>query len=269
MEKARAELKKIRLEKGITLEEAHKKTKIHLNILKAIEGDAVTGLNPIYLKSFIKIYCKYLGVEPDIYIPGSKEKQPVSSAPLAKSGPSGNEAKKPKPALSQGPQKAPMSIPKVNLKVIAYAAAAILFLFGLFSLGRFISSGLRSRPAPLKKAPLAAVPVKEKKAIAPPKVPVSAGIADKPLKSAIASEIRLSIFAREKCWIELKVDGKMVFRGRLEKGRSEAWKAKEKMELTLGDAGAVELQVNDQRFRNLGRKGQPRKNIIITKEGLR
>jgi len=45
--------------------------------------------------------------------------------------------------------------------------------------------------------------------------------------------------------------------------------AKEKVELSLGDASAVELQVNDQRFSNLGRRGQPLKNILINKNGLK
>ena len=55
----------------------------------------------------------------------------------------------------------------------------------------------------------------------------------------------------------------------LARGRSETWQAKEKVELSLGDAGAVELQVNDQRFANLGRHGQSLKNIVINKEGLK
>jgi hypothetical protein len=55
----------------------------------------------------------------------------------------------------------------------------------------------------------------------------------------------------------------------LARGRSETWKAREKVELSLGDAGAIELQVNDQRFANLGRHGQSLKNIVINKEGLK
>src|SRR3989338_4514467 len=73
MESAGEKLKKLRLEKGLSLEEAHKKTKIHLNILKAIEGDTITNLNPIYLKGFLKIYCNFLGVNPNEYISGYRE----------------------------------------------------------------------------------------------------------------------------------------------------------------------------------------------------
>ena len=66
-------LKKVRLERGISLEEAHKKTKIHLDILKALEEDSVVNLNPIYVKGFLKIYCNFLKVDPREYITDYKE----------------------------------------------------------------------------------------------------------------------------------------------------------------------------------------------------
>ena len=268
MENPTVELKKMRMKRGITLEEVHKKTKIHVSILKAIEGDAVTGINPIYLKSFIKIYCKYLGVDPDLYIPKLKDKQPVSFGPLVRGGPVESREKKPDPVLSAAPKKLGFKMPKINFKAIVYAGVTGFLLFGLFSLGRFIATRPKALPVPVKQAKVKPAPI-IKKAVAP-KAATIAVTAVTPQKAVTAvTEIRLSIYAREKCWVELKADGRMVYRGRLEKGRSESWKAKDKMELTLGDAGAVELQVNDQRFTNLGRRGTPRKNIIITKEGLR
>ena len=60
----------------------------------------------------------------------------------------------------------------------------------------------------------------------------------------------------------------MVFQRVLERNRFESWQAKEKIEFSLGNAGAVELEINGKIFSNLGRKGQTLKNIIITKEGL-
>ena len=98
MESPGAKLKKIRLERGISLEEVQKKTKIHLNILKAIEGDSLTNLSPVYLKGFLKIYCKSLGLSPQEYLVDYKElvdsgpkviakaisEKPVKSAPSFK-----------------------------------------------------------------------------------------------------------------------------------------------------------------------------------------
>ena len=55
----------------------------------------------------------------------------------------------------------------------------------------------------------------------------------------------------------------------LRRGRSESWSAKDKMELTLGSAGSVRLEVNGKLMPSLGRKGQVLKNIVITKDGLK
>ena len=83
-------LKKARLEKGLSLEDVQKKTKIHLNILKAIEGDGLTNLSPVYLRAFIKIYSKFLGFNPQEFVPDQKEgvqsahqqPEPMGKAPL-------------------------------------------------------------------------------------------------------------------------------------------------------------------------------------------
>jgi len=45
MESNGQRLKKLRLEKGLSLEEVQKKTKVHFNILKAIEGDSISNLS--------------------------------------------------------------------------------------------------------------------------------------------------------------------------------------------------------------------------------
>ena len=78
------------------------------------------------------------------------------------------------------------------------------------------------------------------------------------------------ISAKEKVFVSVKADGRVLFRSMLERGRSESWLAKEKFELTLGSASAVELIVNGRHFKDLGRRGQPLRNIIITeKDGLK
>ena len=84
----------------------------------------------------------------------------------------------------------------------------------------------------------------------------------------IPSVVRLAVIAKENCMVTLKVDGKLYFQGLLQRGRSESWKAKEKMELSLGNAGGVELIVNTQRFENIGKRHQKINNIVIDKQGL-
>jgi hypothetical protein len=79
---------------------------------------------------------------------------------------------------------------------------------------------------------------------------------------------RLTIRAKENCWIQVKIDGRVVFQNILIKGRSETWQAKNRIELSLGNAGVVDLEANGKFISNLGKRGQPLKNILISKEGL-
>jgi cytoskeletal protein RodZ len=245
MESAGARLKKIRQEKGLSLEEVQKKTKIYLNILKAIEGDSLTDLSPIYLKGFLKIYCKFLGVDPKDYIPDYKETQ---SQPL-------NVIVTKDVKTATGRLDFLKSTGKKNKRIFIFILIIIALSLVLYNLGKVVSS--RHKLQLTRARPVYFIPKKAKHA------------ADNTVaKKETTSGIKLGIRAHENCWVDLRADGRLIFRRVLEKGRFETWQAKDRIELSLGNAGAVELEVNGQRFLNLGRKRQAIKGIVITKEGL-
>ena len=245
METCGVKLKKIRLEKGISLEEVHKKTRIHLDLLKAIEEDSLINLNPVYIKGFLKIYCNFLRVDPAEYIPDYKTSGNIVTPVLP-------SAELQKPLLGRLYDKLSF-ISSLNFKTIFKIVLIIIFFIGLFKLGKFISW---RRALPTKKTN--AVTAVNKKS----------PLVTKPVRSEIGI-IRLAIRARDNCWVQLKADGKMLFQGTLRKGRTENWEAKERIEFSLGNAAAVDLEINGKVIPSLGaRKGQALKNISITKEGL-
>lgn len=256
IETAGLRLKKIRQERGFSLEDVQKKTKIHLNVLRAIEGDSVSNLSPIYLKGFIKIYCNFLGLDTKDFIgQGTKPDKPVLNATIGR--PIGERAEKRTSFIKDASVKLGSMRPWFNLKkIIIPAVLIIIFIFLISSCFKLISSGRRK-------------PAQRAKILMPVSVSKAADKKSKVNALTLGQNFTLQIFARNKSWISAKVDGKVIFHGVLARGRSETWQAKEKVELSLGDAGAVELQVNDQRFSNLGRRGQPLKNILINKDGLK
>lgn len=268
IETAGSRLKKIRQERGLTLEDVQKKTKIHLNVLRAIEGDSISNLSPIYLKGFIKIYCGYLGLDAKDFIGGPSCVAPPASKPALNATigrPIGSRIEKPISLIKDASVKLRVIKPFFNLKKIALAAAVLIVVIAGFNLVKLIFA----RPS-LARARL------EKTKVAMPAAPPAATSAKTVLAATqsktgkeLAQGFAVGIFAHGKSWISAKVDGKVVFHGALAKGRSETWQAREKVELSLGDAGAVELQVNDQRFANLGRRGQSLKNVVINKDGLK
>lgn len=237
-------LKKARLEKGLTLEEVHKKTKIHLNILKNIEEEGLLNLSQVYIKGFLKIYAKFLGLE----IKDSTASYKETKANLADKGP-------------QPEKKSPSFLETTSVKLRSWRPSQktkIAFIWGvvslfsiaiLFNLGKGFS---RRRALMLSKA--------KKQKVQPQVTP-------KPI--IVSSGINLGILARENCWISLKADGHLVFRSVLKKGKSESWQAKEKIEISLNNAGAVELVVNGERISSLAKGTKAPKNIIITKEGIK
>lgn len=248
MESTGAKLKRIRLEKGLSLEQVHKATKVHLNILKAIEEDNLVNFNPVYIKGFIKIYCKSLGISPRDCIPDYKE-----------------EARIVKPAAT-GPSMPPtfaLDLSAARIKPLLNAAFPYLKK-GLIVLAVLILAvGIKNfifRPGKQKEKVKAQKPAVVKTELKPSAV-------DYPI--AASSGIRLVILAKDAdCWIKLKSDGKVVFQNTLKKGRSESWQAKDRIELSLSNARAIELQINEKVISNLSRKGKALKNIVITKDGL-
>jgi len=261
MESIGAKLKKIRLEKGLSLEDVHKKVKIHLNLLKAIEEGSPVDLSPVYLKGFIKIYAKFLGVdfcqEPSAAQTKAavKEARPVSFIQSASSrmGPLG---------------------PWRNTRLYLAVIFAVISLLIIFSLGKLIAFKRSVRAAQkniklLQEAP--AHPPRRAQSAQPQKTRVSGVIPAAQIITANSSNavgVRLTINAREDCWIKVKSDGKLLYHGVLKKGRPDSWIAKEKINLSLGNAGVVELNVNGQPVLSLGRKGQVIKDIVITRGGL-
>jgi cytoskeleton protein RodZ len=272
METAGARLKKLRLEKGFSLEEVQKKTKIHPDVLKSIEEDSLVNLNPVYIKGFVKIYCGFLGVDPGEYLSGYRENGRIipTSRPSAKDDGLFWGAGAKKPFL------------KPQIIVVIVSIFALLFLaLGAVNLVKLISKSRSKNPRQQLVLPKPTRKV-EKKVSSKPKVILPVASKEKkaeivlPSASAISgpamnleSGVRIGLHALDDCWVQARIDGKIIFQNILKKGRFESWSAKDKVELSLGSAGAVRLEVNGKLIPSLGRKSQVLKNILITKDGLK
>ncbi len=255
MESTGAKLKNLRLQKGLTLEEVHKKTKIHLNILRAIEEDSFIGLNPVYIKGFLKIYCKCLGVDPKDYIKNYQEPQPQTTVRVS------SDVEEELPPLVKTPSLKLSSFkPVIKFKFVFLIIPVVFFLIGVFILGKFISSHRKIQTKRVESTKLQKAQPAKVVTIPKEQTPATAP------KKEILTIIRLGMRAKEDCWVDLKVDGRVVFHTVLKKGKSENWQAKEKIELSLGNAGAIELELNGKPLPPLGRIGQPLKNVLITKD---
>ncbi|MDD4909860.1 MAG: DUF4115 domain-containing protein [Candidatus Omnitrophica bacterium] len=229
-------LRQKREELGLSLSDAAKKTKIHINILKALEEDRFEGISPVYVKGFLKIYSRLLGLnEREVIDKYSSLQVEQETFDFEKQ----KEPKKEDTALS-----------KIDYRLAAKAAAGVVVLLLLFFMvskaARFIGSHRARKPVRVRTAsPRAGL------------IPIN--------KTNI---LKLSVLVKEDSWVKVKADGRTVFQNVLKRGKTEVWQAKDKIELSLGNAGATELEVNGKIISGLGRRGQVIKSILITKEGL-
>jgi len=272
METVGAKLKKIRQEKGLSIEEVQKKTKIHPNILKAIEEDNFINLSPVYVKGFLKIYCKYLGIDPSQFIVEYSELERTSVDQAAGQGKSRVFSRSASVKLaSDKSSRLWNTVIKIILLMVLVFLAAAAGIFTYRKAADFIKSKTTVSGKDILKKAEKTARVAEKPVKKPPKTPVSpakhAAVVTQKVKTGIP--IRLGIRAKEDCWVKLSMDGKVVFQSILKKGRSESWQAKREIGLSLGNAGGVELEVNGTLIPAVGRKGQSVKNIVINEEGLK
>lgn len=271
METLGAKLKGIRLAKGLSLEDVHKNTRIHMNILKAIEEDNLTGINPVFIKGFLRMYCRCLGVDANEHI-AAYEKPAGKSAPTqavrTEDKTLGRES------LKLG------TIPGVSLsvkKILLISVVLVVALGIVFGVSRIFSNKHKKSFVKEKLYPnlyQKKQNVQPKAAPAKPYVFVPpAGMKDNrpavvvaPVKKPEFEYLRLGILARDNCWVTVRADGRTVFRSIIKKGNFESWQAKERIELSLGNAGVVEIDLNGKAIPPLGKRGQVVKNIFITKE---
>lgn len=239
-------LKKLREAKGISIEEAHRKTKIHPAILEALERDEVSNMSPAYVRGLLKIYCGFLGVDYRDFTEEQAKAQPAAEEGLP-------EPANIRPRLHLARPRIDLSAvrKKIKLKPLIIAVCIFAFAAAAFKLGKTISAYRSSRPK--KTATKAVAPKQEAQA---------------PSVKPVAGKPELGVRAKEDCWLEVKTDGKVVFRNVLKKGSYEKWEAKERIEFSVGNAGGVDVEVGGKLLPPLGRRGQVIKNITLTKEGL-
>ncbi|XHU95826.1 MAG: DUF4115 domain-containing protein [cyanobacterium endosymbiont of Rhopalodia gibba] len=78
------------------------------------------------------------------------------------------------------------------------------------------------------------------------------------------SPVAVSIVLEEDSWMRIKIDGKIKYEGILVKGTQQTWTAQKTLIIRAGNAGAVNLVVNDQPSRKLGNIGEVQEVTLTT-----
>jgi cytoskeletal protein RodZ len=222
--------------RGVSLREIADSTKISIRFLQALEQDRIEVLpGGVFRRAFVREYARYLGLDDDrlvaefLYAHGEQEKD------------------------ATGRQSREGTHPGTVLLVAVFAAGAVLSVFKASQReARTSATPAATAAPPQAPAPLAATPTP---------VPAVAEV-------AAHDSLVLTLSARQTCWIEARVDGQVVFNRELLEGQTETLEAQGEIVLSVGNAGGLSYTLNRLPGVSLGRSGEVRRNIVITKKSL-
>lgn len=250
-------LRKARENKGISIEEAHKATRIHPKVLEALEENRLESiLGTTYVNAFLKDYAGYLGLD------ANKLAEEYSSE------------RTPKVKVQKEPALEPRTFLPKKKRFNITLIVALAILVWLSVLGFVTAKLVYSYKSFVKNKKIAAVAkakIKlEEKTVAKrsgKSTPVEKNIKTKLIPIPESRTISLAIVTHRDIWLKVMQDGKMVFRGILLKGSKETWQAEKEIRLSeIGRPEALGLNVNGKDITLSGRRIG--KSILITHKGI-
>lgn len=227
--------------RGVSLREIADNTKISVRFLEALEEDRVDVLpGGLFPRSFVRQYASFVGLDPERAVADflAMHDQPATD-------------NTPPP-----PERPTWLSPGALFFAAVALVAAVLVL----------RPGAEQEPEPVEiaeeptAAPLAPAVLPTDRVYPPP----VAASTPAPARDTLV----LTMTAEQNCWVEVRADGETVINRILAEGESETLEAEGEIVLSVGNAGGLAIRVNDQPALPLGRSGEVRKNIVITRQSL-
>jgi len=224
--------------RSISLREIAESTKISVRFLEALEEDRVEVLpGGLFPRAFVKQYAQFLGLDSERAVADF----------LLQHG-------RPEPDVRRLPP--PERRPLLTPGALFFGAVAVVALF--FTL---------RAPQTEEEAPTAESAAPSSPAVLPTDR-VYPPPAASPAARAARDTLLLTMTAQQECWVEATADGETIINRVLVEGESETLEARGEIVLSVGNAGGLSIRVNDQPGLPLGRSGEVRKNIVITRQSL-
>jgi transcriptional regulator with XRE-family HTH domain len=241
-------LERARKDKGLSLEDAERATKIRKRYLIGLERDDYTVLpDAVYARGFLKTYANFLGLDGT----GLSQELHTRRKPRRERGLSYAAPK----SEFEGPIISPGGVPgaekrrvsKSAVVTVVVAALVIAALVGaLYFVGLNVRSAADDAPDAARMAAQGAGEAREPDA--PKEVP-SEEVSSGALTVGVEVE-------GVPAWIRVRSDSETVFEEVARPGFSRTFEARRVVGIRAGDAGAVSVKVNGQDVGTLGDPGQ-------------
>lgn len=225
-----SQLRQVREQKLISIEQVAATTLIRPGLLRAIENGKLEHLpEPVYIQGFIRRFGDVLGLD---------------GIELASSFPTKQVTQPTKPNWKQ--------LPTTPLRPVhLYLLYIVLIVAAVSGLSYFVNRSTNKAGTPSTSVE-PATPTKQEvkrqpespQAKTPQTAPASTG---KP--------VRVGVTLKVQSWIQVKADGKTEFEGILPSGTQRSWTADQQLVVRSGNAGGVLASFNDTPAKPLGELG--------------
>ncbi len=246
-------LRRERERQNLSIKDIEKATSIRALYIEAIENgenDKLPG--SVYVKGFIKNYANFLNLDGEELVRQYREEMnPGSTTPEA-SGESKTETPKPEkqsdePAKAEVKTEAPKTVKSSaspasndgNRNSLMAVAAVLIFAIcgGLFYYFNNVEGGDLAKETPAVQTPAETAEPKAVEQLPTPSPAAS-------VASAATTGVNLEAKFTGRCWTKVIVDGIVAYEGTAEQGESLSWQANNQIDITAGNAGAIEFVEN-------------------------
>lgn len=280
--------------RSLTIEDISADTFVRPPLLTAIEtGEAEKLPEVIYVQGFIRRYGDFLGLDgnalahqlsrPALSIADKLTPEMVAlpvdpNAPESLGAvPRDRTSKAPsRPMRSQNPLLLQETVPQKNFfaRVSPYWLSVFVLIAAIAGFYSFwVRPQTQSPPSPATSAqpetkasptPIASVPStnatpasgQAKPAIASPS-PLTQPTTT-PTTTPLTAQVKLT----DRAWLKVEADGKKIYEGVLDKGSAQTWTASKTLKIRSGNAGAVNLSVNQAPAKPLGNLGEVKEIVL-------
>jgi cytoskeletal protein RodZ len=243
-----SKLKKVRIDKGISLREISSATKISLPVLEALERNDLARMpGGIFARGYIRAYAAELGLNPEEAVAEFRSQVDEPSEVAAPTSAT--------PTHVDWAAYVDWGARYQNLGLTAMLGlAAALIIYTALSVRSPATPSDGETVGPVATGGEVVVPPTDRQTA---QVPV-------PAQENGQSVLRLELQPRGECWVSATVDGRLVVYRLMAPGERATLDARDEISLRVGDAGAFVYSINGSPGRSLGGQGQP-VTIHITK----
>lgn len=242
------DLKQAREAKQFTLNDVSDATLINVRFLEAIEQGNTDILPQAYVRAFIREYAGFVGLDPvEIMKRYDRERQQVASPPVPEQHP----APEPSPAREESgppdninrPQAEPGRpiISKVAFPAILVLALAVI----VWNLTR-----TKTTPEPTEIESISQQSTVVADSTAQP-LPDLSHRAVSPGRDSLT--LRATVL--DSSWVQIFIDNLPPQEYLFRPNRKISWKAKDKFRITVGNAGGIDLTLNQKHLGTMGKRG--------------